>query len=146
MTEGEEEGVMCWVGEEEMLGIVTGDEPPVCTEEGLPCCNLPADAQDGRQTHCSFGHFNNYQTGHCCPPDTYYYQPTGQCLETTTCGFGQDFDCPYDPENPEEYLFWLAEPACVDDEESVSCCPNVDWHGEPGNYLAPIHVYDGIAE
>ena len=124
VTEGEEQ---CIDGE--------GSE---CTREGLACCDI------GEQpAHCSFGRYNDLGTGHCCPERSFYNHITGLCQETEECGFGGELTCPYDPENPAEYLFWLAEPNCVNAEEGVSCCPNVDWYGEPGNYLVPIHIYTG---
>ena len=136
-------GEMCPVNGQQEEGIP--GEGSECTAEGLPCCDI-GEEPNLDPAHCSFGIYNDLGTGHCCKGGEYWDDEFNQCRGTQPCGFGDVGSCPYDPENPEEYLFWLAEPECVNPEQGdtgVSCCPNVDWHGEPGNYLVPIHIYTG---
>ena len=127
----------CAVTEEEEQCI--DGEGSECTREGLACCDI-GEEPNLDPAHCSFGLYNDLGTGHCCRNGEYWDDEFNQCRGTEQCGYDID-PCRIDP--AQDYVGWAQEPNCVNPQQRVACCPNVDWYGEPGNYPVPIHIYTG---
>ena len=111
-----------------------------CTREGLECCDVDLGGGEFLPSHCSFGLYDDLGTGHCCKNGEYWDDEFNQCMGTEQCGYDVD-PCRIDP--AADYVGWGNDPNCVNEQQDVACCPNVDWYGEPGNYFVPIHIYTG---